>query len=240
MTGGGVTKKIKEEMNMAFQLNSVVPWGRNMAEYRQMFLLSNDDMFKKIAGFGDGPASFNYEASQCGYSVTSFDPIYQFTKNEIQNRIEEVRTVVLQQMKENADNYVWKNIRSLDELENIRMSAMGAFLSDYEKGKREKRYIYHELPNTVPYADNAFDIGLSSHFLFMYTVLGYDFHIKAITEMLRVCKEIRIFPIVDLDAHKTDLTVAIIEYFSKRYSVNIQDTEYEFQKGDNQMLIIRK
>lgn len=44
---------------MAFKLNSVVPWGRNMEEYRQMFQLDDNDMSKKIASFGDGPASFN-------------------------------------------------------------------------------------------------------------------------------------------------------------------------------------
>ena len=47
---------------MAFQLNNVVPWGRNMDEYKSMFLLNEEDMKKKIAGFGDGPASFNFEA----------------------------------------------------------------------------------------------------------------------------------------------------------------------------------
>ena len=36
---------------MAFQLNEVVPWGRNMEEYRSMFLLNEEDMKKKIAGF---------------------------------------------------------------------------------------------------------------------------------------------------------------------------------------------
>lgn len=76
---------------MAFQLNSVVPWGRNMEEYQAMFQL-DDDVNKKIASFGDGPASFNYEASQRGYSVTSFDPIYQFSKSDLRRRIEEVRT----------------------------------------------------------------------------------------------------------------------------------------------------
>ncbi|MCB6993206.1 hypothetical protein LI177_06905 [bacterium 210820-DFI.6.37] len=48
---------------MAFQLSNVVPGGRNMAEYRHMFQLNDDDMAKKIASFGDGPASFNFEAS---------------------------------------------------------------------------------------------------------------------------------------------------------------------------------
>ena len=44
---------------MAFELNDVVPWGRTLEEYREMFLLSDEDMLKSIAGFGDGPASFN-------------------------------------------------------------------------------------------------------------------------------------------------------------------------------------
>lgn len=224
---------------MAFCLDSVVPWGRNMDEYRLMFQLSDSDLSKRIAGFGDGPASFNYEATQKGYSVTSFDPIYCFSRDDLQKRIDEVRVSVMKQMRENADNYVWTHIKSLDELENVRMSAMQLFLSDYERGKEEKRYICHELPEKLPYTDKAFDIGLSSHFLLMYTMLGYDFHMKAMNEMLRVCKEIRIFPIVDLDANKTELISNVIKYFKNHYEVEIRDTQYEFQKGGNKMLIIR-
>lgn len=225
---------------MAFKLNSVVPWGRNMEEYKLMFQLDDSDMSKKFAGFGDGPACFNYEMTEKNGNVISFDLIYQFSKGDIEKRIEEVRTTVMQQMRENMDNYVWKNIKNLDELENTRMSAMQKFLSDYEKGKSEGRYVFHELPNRLPYADDYFDIGLSSHFLLMYTALGYDFHIAAMTEMLRVCKEIRIFPIVDLDANKTDLISNVIDYFRKDYNVEIVKTEYEFQRGDNKLLIIRK
>lgn len=225
---------------MAFKLNGVVPWGRNLDEYRRMFQLDDIDMTKNIAGFGDGPASFNCEAVQQGSSVTSFDPVYQFSKNDLEKRIEEVRITVMQQMKNNMDNYIWTNIKSLEELEDIRMSAMRLFLSDYEQGKAEGRYICHELPEALPYKDNYFDIGLSSHFLLMYTELGYDFHIQSITEMLRVCKEVRIFPIVDLDANQTDLIADVIAYFKERYEVEIRKTQYEFQKGDNKLLIIRK
>lgn len=64
---------------MAFQLNSVVPWGRNIDEYFSMFNLSDKDKELRIAGFGDGPASFNYEATERGFHITSFDPIYQFS-----------------------------------------------------------------------------------------------------------------------------------------------------------------
>lgn len=225
---------------MAFQLNSVVPWGRTFDEYRKMFLLDDVDRSKRIAGFGDGPASFNYEAAKKGYSVTSFDPIYQYTEDQLRQRIGEVRTVVMGQMVENQNRYVWKDIRSLAELEERRMSAMKLFLADYAQGKAENRYVYHELPNRLPVPDNTFDIGLSSHFLLMYTLLGWEFHIKAISEILRVCKEIRIFPILDLDGEDSSLTAKVIGHFANTHTVEMKTTSYEFQKGGNQLLIIKK
>lgn len=45
---------------MAFQLNQVVPWGRNFEEYKDMFLVTEKDKSKRIAGFGDEPASRRY------------------------------------------------------------------------------------------------------------------------------------------------------------------------------------
>ena len=224
---------------MAFKLERVVPWGRNMQEYREMFLLTDDDMKKRIAGFGDGPASFNFQATCADSNVVSFDPIYQFSKAELDNRICEVRKIVLKQMSENMENYVWDKITTLQQLEEIRMSAMQMFLDDYEHGRQESRYIYHELPDRLPCPDSSFDIGLSSHFLLMYTALGYDFHIAAITEMLRVCKEIRIFPLCDLDSHASEMIEDVIAYFRNGYDVQIRTTGYEFQKGANRLLIIR-
>lgn len=225
---------------MAFQLSSVVPWGRNMEEYKAMFLLNEEDMKKKIAGFGDGPASFNFEAHCLGYDITSYDPIYQFTKKELEKRIEDVRAVVMKQMSENRENYIWTKIHCLEELEQIRMEAMKLFLNDFETGLSEKRYRYHELPECVPVENNYYDIGLSSHFLLMYTQLGYDFHIKAINEMMRVCKEVRIFPVVDLDASQTDMISNVICELKKKYTVEMKETNYQFQKNANKMLLIRK
>lgn len=225
---------------MAFKLDSVVPWGRNISEYREMFLLSDIDLQKKIAGFGDGPASFNCQATLAGSSVTSFDPIYQFSKEQLEKRIEEVRTVVMKQMQENKDHYVWNRITSLEELEAVRMSAMRLFLDDYDRGRGENRYICHELPNRLPYPEGFFDIGLSSHFLLLYTELGYDLHIAAITEMLRVCKEVRIFPLCDLDSRPSEMIENVISHFSREYSTEIKLTGYEFQKGADRLLTISR
>lgn len=225
---------------MAFKLNSVVPWGRNFEEYRLMFRLTEDDLKKKFADFGDGPACFNRELTERGGSAVSFDPIYQFSRKDIERRINEVRVTVMEQTRQNRDNYIWTKIKSPEELENLRMSAMKRFLEDYDKGRAEGRYVYHELPDRLPFEADHFDIGLSSHFLLMYTSLGYDFHIAAMTEMLRVCREIRVFPTVDLDAEKTELIDKVISHFREMFRVEIVSTDYEFQKGGNKMLIIGK
>ncbi|MCR5480540.1 MAG: class I SAM-dependent methyltransferase [Ruminococcus sp.] len=225
---------------MAFKLESVVPWGRNFSEYTQMFLLTHGDMQKRIAGFGDGPASFNKQATDLGCSVTSFDPIYAFTKQQLEARISEVRDIVMQQMAENSHNYVWDRIHSLKELEQVRMAAMKVFLDDFEKGKSEGRYICHELPRRLPFPDDSFDIGLSSHFLLMYTSLGLDLHIKAISEMLRVCAQVRIFPLCDLDSNDSEMIQSVIAHFAKSFDTQIKQTPYRFQKGADRLLIISR
>jgi NADH:ubiquinone oxidoreductase subunit F (NADH-binding) len=72
----------------------------------------------------------------------------------------------------------------------------------------------------------------------MYTALGYDFQISSITEMLRVCKQIRIFPLCDLDSNASEIIDKVIAHFRNEYEVDIKSTNYEFQKGANKLLII--
>ena len=223
---------------MGMNLSGVVPWGRNIDEYREMFLLTYSDMKKKIAGFGDGPASFNCQASEKGADITSFDPVYQFSEKQLRERINEVRDEIIFQMTINSDNYVWDRIKNVKKLEKLRMSAMEMFLSDFEKGRSEGRYVPYQLPDKLPYSGITFDIGLSSHFLLMYTSLGFDFHVSAISEMLRVCREVRIFPVCDLDGNSSEPAERVTEYFSRQYRTEILKTDYQFQKGADSMLRI--
>lgn len=59
------------------ELANIVPWGRSFEEYRAMFELSEQDLNKRILGCGDGPASFNAEATKRGSKVISCDPVYR-------------------------------------------------------------------------------------------------------------------------------------------------------------------
>ena len=202
---------------MAFELKNTVPWGRNLEEYRSMFNLTDYDLDKRIISFGDGPASFNFEMTGLDKNVVSIDPIYGFTADELKQRIIETKDIVIEQTKNNLENFVWTKIKNVEELEKIRLSAMDNFLIDFELGKTENRYVNHEMPDKTSFGDLTFDLGLSSHFLILYSQLGLDFHISSINEMLRIAKEVRIFPILNLDAKKSELLDKLIRHFQMNF-----------------------
>lgn len=225
---------------MAFELKNTVPWGRNLEEYRSMFNLTDYDLDKRIISFGDGPASFNFEMTGLDKNVVSIDPIYGFTADELKQRIIETKDIVIEQTKNNLENFVWTKIKNVEELEKIRLSAMDNFLIDFELGKTENRYVNHEMPDKTSFGDLTFDLGLSSHFLILYSQLGLDFHISSINEMLRIAKEVRIFPILNLDAKKSELLDKLIRHFQMNFIVDIEKVDYEFQKNGNEMLTIKR
>jgi len=226
---------------MAIKYDSVVPWGRSYDEYLEMFNLTSSDLIKSILSCGDGPASFNSSMNQKGKKVVSIDPIYQLTKDQIEKRIQETYKTVISQTKENKDKFIWSKIKNEDELALIRMDSMKQFLVDYETGKKDKRYIPAELP-LLPFNNNQFDLALSSHFLFLYTGnLSLEFHLKSIDEMLRVSKEVRIFPLLDMNANISPYLEDVIHIFSEKgYCPEEIRVNYEFQKGGHSMLKITK
>jgi hypothetical protein len=181
-----------------FTLDKVVPWGRSFGEYERMFALTGDDLRGRILGCGDGPAGFNAEATRRGVRVTSCDPIYDFNVQQIRDRITATAEDILEQTRQNLDEFVWDEIASIDQLRRFRMAAMEQFLSDYTAGRSEDRYTTAALPS-LPFGDGDFDLGLCSHFLFLYSdQLGRQFHEDAILELCRVSDEVRIFPILAL------------------------------------------
>ncbi len=224
-----------------FTLDQVVAWGRSFDEYRRMFSLTEHDFGLRLLGCGDGPASFNAEATRRGANVVSCDPIYRFDADQIQARIATTYDEILDQTRRNTDEFVWTSIRSVDELGRVRMAAMKVFLDDYPLGRTAGRYIDAELPN-LPFGDESFDLALCSHFLFLYsTQLGEAFHQSAVQELSRVAREVRIFPLLALGAKPSPLVAPISEVCRARgLQVSIEDVPYEFQRGGNQMMRIHR
>lgn len=131
-------------------------------------------------------------------AVTSCDPIYHWEAVHIRERIVATYDKIIDQTRRNSDQFVWSSIRSVDELGQVRMAAMEAFLSDYRQGRADGRYVEAELPK-LPFADRSFDLALCSHLLFLYSVqLGEDFHRDSLRELCRVAREVRVFPLLAL------------------------------------------
>lgn len=219
------------------QLTEIVPWGRSFAEYRQMFILSQGDLEKRILGCADGPASFNAELTQQGGRVVSVDPLYRFSREQISARIEATSDVVLDQVHQNRQQFVWTQITSVAKLAEIRHSAMRKFLADYLVGKGEGRYLEAQLP-VLPLADNCFDLALCSHFLFLYSKqFSFLLHLQSILELCRVATEVRVFPLVDLvGCESKHLNPLLSKLTELGYDAKIEQVGYEFQSGADRML----
>jgi hypothetical protein len=205
-----------------------------------MFKLTADDLNKNILGVGDGPASANAELTKQGGQIISIDPIYQFTTDNIRQRLKETYTTVVEQMLISAHNYNWTTFRDADDLGQHRMASMTLFLDDFDTGLTEGRYQHQQLP-TLSFADQSFELALVSHLLFLYSAhLSEEFHLQSIRELLRVATEVRIFRLLtlagDLSPYLSTVEQQLLTwgYESERVTV-----AYEFQKGGNQMMRIR-
>jgi SAM-dependent methyltransferase len=223
------------------QLTEVVPWGRSFDEYRRMFALSEADLKKRILGCADGPASFNAELTERGGKVVSVDPLYRFSQDQITARIAVTRDLVLAQVRMTGDQFVWEQIISVEQLAKLRATAMEFFLQDFAAGLQAGRYQAAELP-ILPFADQSFELALCSHFLFLYSdQLSLEFHGQALRELCRVAAEVRVFPLVRLDGQASEYVTPVVEKFlAEGYAADILQVDYEFQKGANKQLRIRR
>jgi hypothetical protein len=227
---------------MAFELKSIIPMGRSYEDYRDMFALSAADLSRKILGCGDGPASFNAEATRAGQEIISIDPLYTYDAADIAERIDETFEENWVQVQRNSANFTWTRHKTLADWKAARRAAMDAFLIDYEEGKAQGRYLEGGLPR-LPFADLSFDLALSSHFLFLYSAhLDEDFHVNGILELLRVAREVRIFPLVDLNARRSIHLEAVARALEGEGFLREEvETAYEVQRGASAMLrIVRR
>jgi hypothetical protein len=227
------------------KLSEVIPWGRSFDEYRRMFALTGDDLSGRILGCGDGPASFNAEATARGHRVVSCDPIYAFSAAEIGRRVGECYDTVISQVKKNLGGFVWTDFRDPDHLGECRLAAMRRFLADFDQGKKEGRYVAASLP-ALPFADGPFSLALVSHLLFLYSeLLDLDFHIAALEELLRVAGEVRVFPLLGLDRRWSPHVGPVKEHLTRAgFGVEVAAVEYEFQRAEchagNRMMRVRR
>lgn len=207
-----------------------------------MFALRPIDLAgRRVLDCAGGPASFNAELTARGGRVISADPLYAFSADEIRSRIDDARSRIVESTRSNLAAYRWDTIHSIEALERLRLSAMNRFLQDYPAGVEAGRYRAETLPN-LSFADQTFDLLLCSHYLFTYSnALDLDDHVNAVLEMARVGREVRIFPLLDLNGEASPHLMPLMTLLSRRGLVcKVVPVPYEFQRGGNELLRISR
>jgi hypothetical protein len=223
-------------------LSQTVPWGRSLDEYARMFALSAFDLKAKILDCAAGPSSFNAELTLQGGRVVSCDPVYDISAPEIRRRGQETCSIMVAGAEANADKFIWREIKSPAHLGKIRTAVLEEFLGDYPRGLQQGRYQISQLP-LLPYCDAEFDLALCGYFLFTYSDLfDFEFHVRSVRELCRVATESRIFPLLPAFATipSPHLAPLMRDLSALGYRCEIVRVPYEFQKGGNEMLRVRR
>ncbi len=220
-------------------MDRVVLLGRALEEYRQAFLLEPEKLAgKSVLDVAGGVSSFCAEANERGIKVTSCDPIYSLSYEEIAARtgpdLDEVYDVI-----DKLPTYRWTSYKDGDHWRQFRERAASTFLSDY-KAHRE-RYVFGRLPN-LPFADRSFELSLVSYFLFAYQdQFGYEFHRDAVLELMRVTRgEVRIYPTVTFEAQPSEYLPRLkADPALNHLTFEDVKTDFEFLAGSNSFLRVR-
>lgn len=195
-------------------ITEVVHWGRDLAEYRQMFALTDQDLDRRILGCSDGPACFNAEMTAQGRSVVSCDPLYGMPLEHIERRIKEGAEFGRALSNDrHSDLFSWSSqgYTTVNDVINRHTAAMTAFLDDFRTEGEGRRYVASGLPD-LPFDNDQFDLALCGHYLFLYGhLLSFDYHLDCVHELLRVAREVRIHPLVDLTPTRSPYADPIIE-----------------------------
>lgn len=213
--------------------------GHDLLDYTHMFNLTDQDLTQKVITLASGFDSFNAEMHAFGTEVISCARNYHLSYEEMCALVAHNLKRMHDHLEERQEQYLFDPQASLKKVRDKWQRASIRFLNDYAKGKEEGRYRADVLPN-LAFDDNAFDLALSSHFLFAHPELSLGSQIKFIMEMARVAKEIRIFPLSnsygDISPELGPVMLALQE---EHYAVEIRQVDYEFQRGSNAMLRVQ-
>ncbi|RIN26345.1 SAM-dependent methyltransferase [Staphylococcus succinus] len=233
-----MTNKLRSEK---LEIERIIFIGRTYKEYLKMFDLSLPELERKnILDCPAGACSFSAIGRQKGLNIEACDIAYYFNRVDLYAKGKEDIQHTIEKMKNSEDNYNWNYFKNIEDLKYQRQQALEDCVEDMKRHNNQYKAV--SLPE-LPYFDEAFDIVLSAHFLFMYADrLDYAFHIKCLEELLRVSKkELRIFPLVDLEGHRYAYLDHIIKNLTELgYNISECKVDYEFQTHANTMLKIVK
>ncbi|MFI2609132.1 methyltransferase domain-containing protein [Kitasatospora sp. NPDC018619] len=212
---------------------------RSFAEYRAMFALTERDLEQRVLDCPAGAAGFVAEAGRRGTDAVAVDRQYAEHREELGLLVEQETLFKRELLRKETEGYVWSWYTDADDLIRRWTAAARAFRADI--AARPERYVAASLPE-LPFADDSFDLVLSSHLLFSYgNRLGEEFQRAGLLELARVARrEVRVFPLVVYDTGEryAGLEPLREELAGLGVPSRVERVAYEFQPGADEMLVL--
>ncbi len=207
-----------------------------------MFALTTGDLKGKILDCAAGPSSFNAELTAEGHEVTSCDPLYNFTAEEIRARIDATFDAFVDNARVAYDEFIWRDIESPEHLGEVRMAAMQRFLADYPEGLEEGRYLAQALPH-LDFRRRCVRSGAVLQ-PFCSPTQSSSPSISMLLLSKRCAgsrRAARIFPLLKgYGGISPYLEPVMYGLRDRGYTATIREVPYEFQRGGNKMLAVNK
>ncbi|MFA5215705.1 hypothetical protein [Sulfuricurvum sp.] len=224
---------------MSLQLDDFLITGRTFEEYVAFFDLNAETMKNmRVLDCPIGASSFIAEAKSRGIAASGCDILYCYDRDALRVQGEKSIEKIYADTSWMVDNN-FAFYQSIERHKEHRVGALEAFYADYNTTD----YWFAELPK-LPYKDDSFDLVLSSHLLFVYDDrLNLTFHEASITEMLRIGREVRIFPLVDYKNSRADESDNLSPFtyqIAEKFGGEIVKVGFEFQKNGAYMLRIKR
>jgi SAM-dependent methyltransferase len=226
--------------------------GRTFEEYVHLFDLDPEALVgRRILDCPSGPASFVAEASRRGIDAVGADVAYRAPPGALARRCRRDFEDAAAQHRAKRGLFTWEFYGDVDTKDRYQRAAYEQFLADYGRAEAadppgadarpgSSDYVAAALPE-LPFADDAFDLALSGHFLFLYgDRLSVRFHREALRELVRVASEaVRVYPLTGLDTERYDHLEAVAATVrSAGHRVEVRPVPFEFQRGADEMLVV--
>ncbi|MFB0846407.1 methyltransferase domain-containing protein [Paenibacillus oleatilyticus] len=191
-----------------------------------------------------GASSFVAEAAARGLAAQAADPMYELSAEAIYRHGMteiEVSTGKLTKLRESFD---WTFYGDPDRHRAMREESMKRFTDDYAHPSEGSKYTAAKLPH-LSYEDESFGLVLCSHFLFLYhEQFDYDFHARALRELLRVCRaggEVRVYPVITLQWDRYPMLDRLLEELrTDGFEASLELSELPFIPGSKELLRVQK
>jgi len=218
----------------------VLVTSRSFDEYVAMFDLDPAALPASILDCSGGVAGFTAEAGRLGATAVAVDPAYGLTRDELAvlGSADLERGSAIADLYPDRFTFDWYG--DPERRVTLRKSALAQFLMDL--ATHPDRYVAGQLPQ-LPLRDNVFDLAVCSHLLFTWAdQLGLEWHRAALLELVRVAREVRVFPTVVQgpgepvpfwDELMADLASGGLRTERRR-------VPYKFQVGADTMLVVSR